>query len=142
MAGSKRPSIYITDIADSAGTGKKVIVINGDESNARTTGGVAATTANTAGKEFASQGKDYLAITPRYILVQGINGAGEIVRRKLIAYDPDNTLFKTGGTVSLGVMTDGVTAESVTFSVTGVVGEKRTLVPALIDTGLTDGSAA
>lgn len=142
MAGSKRPSIYITDIPNGVGDGNKIIVINGDESNAEATGGVAATSANLASREFASEGGDYIRLEPRYVLLQGQTVDGKIVRRKLTAYDPNNALFVDGGTVSMGVMTGADTSEAVTFSVTGMVGEKRTVVPALLDTGLTDGDAA
>lgn len=139
MAGSKRPSIYITDIPNAAGDGNKIIVINGDESNAEATGGVAATPSNLASREFASEGGDYIRLEPRYILLQGQTSGGRIVRRKIVAYDPENTLFVDGGTLSLGVMTGADTVEAVTFSVSGMVGEKRTVVPGLLDTGLNDG---
>lgn len=138
MAGSRRPMLYETDIPDGA-DGFKFLILNIDESNAKTLGALEATPGNQADKEFAVQGQDFLTIRPRYILLQGETSDGKTVRRRWPACDPNNTLVVNGGTTVQGVFTGPNTVEDVTFSVTGVVGEKRTLVAAQ-DTGLDDGS--
>jgi hypothetical protein len=132
--------LYETDIPASGDDEFKHLILNLDESNSKDVGMVEATTANQAGLEFAVQGQDYLNIRPRYILIQGVTTDGKTVRRRITAGDPSNPLVVNGGTLTQAVFTGPQTVESVVFSVTGVVGEKRTLVPA-DDTGLDDGTA-
>jgi hypothetical protein len=138
MAGSKRNMVYRTDIPDS-GSSYKVIVLSLDESNAKLFGGEEATPGNLSGKEFAAPGQDYLRLVPRYALLEGKTTAGRIVRRRIIVPDPENTLFVSGGTTVLAVFVAANTIESVTFDITGVVGEARTLVRGF-DSGLDDGT--
>lgn len=140
MAGSKRNMLYETDIPGTTEGTFKFLVLNLDEGNSKTIGMLEATPGNIAGKEFAVQGSDFLHIRPRYILLEGETTAGKTVRRKWVAGDPANTLVVNGGTTVQGVFTGPNTVEDVTFAVTGVVGEKRTLV-ASTDTGLDDGTA-
>lgn len=142
MAGSLLPMLYRTDIPDDAGTGFKYLILKLDESNSKALGGEAATDANIAGKEFATQGTDYLKIEPRYVLLEGKTTGGVTVRRKWVAPDPTDDLYAEGGTVQGIVNVTATTIELVTFSVSGMVGEKRTVRRPLLDSGLDDGTAA
>lgn len=139
MAGSKRAMLYRTDIPDS-GDGWKYMILNLDEGNSKTIGMEEASPANEADKEFVIQGKDFLSLTPRKLLLQGTTSSGKTVRRSWVAGDPENTLVVNGGTTVQGVFVGANTVEDVTFTVTGVVGEKRTLRQT-VDTGLDDGTA-
>jgi hypothetical protein len=132
--------LYRTDISTGTAGEYKYLIVNIDESNARLCGGLPATAANRAGKEFAT-GEDYLRIEYRKLYLQGENADGKTVRRSIIACDPDDDLYSNGGTVNLGFMTDDDSLEVVACSVTGVVGEKRTL-PFEGDSGLDDGTPA
>lgn len=138
MAGSKRQMLYITDIPNAAGDDKKRLILNVDESNAKLTGGVEYTPGNLGALELADA-TDYVRIEPRRLLLEGVTAGGKTVRRSIIACDPDNALVANGGTTVLGVMV-GNESEAVTFFVSGVVGEKRT-IPKTTDTGLDDGTS-
>jgi hypothetical protein len=140
MAGSKRNMLYETDIPASTEGEYKWLVLNLDEGNSKTLGMQEATPGNLSGKEFAVQGSDFLYIRPRYVLLEGETSGGKTVRRKWVAGDPANTLVVNGGTTVQGVFVGPNTVEDVTFAVTGIVGEKRTLV-ASVDTGLDDGTS-
>lgn len=142
MAGSRRPSIYLSDVLAEDDT-PKILIINGDESNAEATGGLPATDANIGTSEFVELGNDALRIEPRYILLEGQTTGGKPVRRRIIAYDPESSLYQDGGTLQMLVQTGATTSEVVTFNVSGMVGEKRTMVKkvAPTDTGLDDGDA-
>jgi hypothetical protein len=131
--------LYRTDIPDS-GDGWKYMILNLDEGNSKTIGMEEATPATESGKEFVVQGKDFLTLTPRKLLLQGKTSDGKTVRRSWVAGDPENTLVVNGGTTVQGVFVAANTVENVTFAVTGVVGEKRTLRQTT-DTGLDDGTA-
>lgn len=131
--------LYQTDIPDS-GDGFKYMILNLDEGNSKTTGMEEATPANEAGKEFVIQGQDFITLVPRKLLLQGTTSAGKTVRRSWVAGNPEHPLVVSGGTTVQGVFVGPNTVEDVTFTITGVVGEKRTL-RRTVDTGLNDGTA-
>jgi len=138
MAGSKDRFVYLSDILDENDT-RKYLVLSLDESNAELMGGVHFTDAAVAGIEPATA-RDYIRIEPRYVLVEGTTSGGKTVRRKLIAPDPENSYWVSGGSMQLSVSTGTTTNETVTFRVTGMVGEKRTVAPTTAsDSGLDDG---
>lgn len=138
MAGSKRQMLYVSDIPDSAGTGKKRVILNIDESNAKLTGGVEYTPGNLGALELADN-TDYIRLEPRKLHLEGTTAGGKKVRRSIIACDPANALVANGGTTVMGVMV-GNESEAVMMFVSGITGEKRT-IPKTTDTGLDDGTA-
>ena len=140
MAGSLRSFLYETDIEATTEGEYKWIVLNLDEGNSETLGMELYNDANASGKEFASEGPDYLRLEPRYLLLEGKNAAGTTIRRRWVCGNKSAALFNQGGTVVLSVFNGTSTVEAVTFRVTGTVGEKRTLA-LKSDTGLLDGDA-
>lgn len=140
MGGSVQWFLYETDVPGTNAGEYKWLPLKMDESNALLFGGLKNTTANRAGKEFLSA-SDGLIVEPRYVLAEGRTAGGRTVRRKLTVCDPNNSLWQSGGTISLAVMTGGQAAnvENVVFNLTFSSGEKRRYsIDANPDTGLDD----
>jgi len=130
--------LYRTDIPDGGGE-FKYLILNIDEGNAELTGGLAATPGNLGSVTIATN-RDYLNLTPRKLYLRGITADGKTVSRSIIACDPTNALVASGGSTVMAFFTATNTVENVTMFVSGVAGEKRTLVRTL-DSGLDDGDA-
>lgn len=138
MAGSKDRFVYLTDILD-ASDERKYLVLELDESNSELVGATHYTAAAVTGLT-AAGAADYIRLEPRYILVQGATTGGKTVRRRIVCPNPENSLWVSGGTVSMSVQIGPATNETVVFRVTGMVGEKRSVAQAgAVDTGLDDG---
>lgn len=137
MAGSKDRFVYRSDILDDSDE-RKYLVLTLDESNAEAMEGVHYTASAVSGLE-AVDASDAIRVEPRYVLFEGKTAAGKIVRRKLVAPNPDADYWVEGGNLSMYVSTGITTGETVVFSVTGMVGEKRTVAPdTATDSGLDD----
>lgn len=137
MTGSKENFIYKSDPNALGEINAKVIKL--DESNTRAMGYVPITATELA----ALPDKRVKAMdgSERYIGLQGITTGGKVVQRKLIVPDVTDTLFQSGGTLTLPVLTGGANAtlESVVFTVISAIGESKSFVR-IGDTGLNDGT--
>lgn len=137
MSGSKTKFVYNSDTSDGLIVFQKVV--NLDESNTRALGFLPIT-AITLGLLVNKQVQK-LNGNERYINLIGNTLGGEQITRKLIVPDADNNFFQNGGNIILPVLIGGnnLVSESVTFTVTSAVGEKR-FFTRVLDTGLTDGT--
>lgn len=147
MAGSKQPFMYNTDIPSGTAGIYKQTVLNLDESNTLLLDGIKATdliVSAAASADLLLTEVDGYVKKPRTIVFEGYTAGGRLVRRELVAPDQSSTLWKEGGSITLGVFTSGGLAagvEDVVFRAVLCKGEvrgfKRRANP---DTGLDDGT--
>lgn len=130
MAGSRETFLY-EHAGGGAGPANTSLLVR-DESNMRALG-YEPTLAQ------ANPPPTIISFTPRYILLRGQSSDGQIINRRIDVLEEDNDLFQSGGVLDLPVLVNGA-AETITFRVTGSVGETRTFRQFGIDTGQTDGT--
>ena len=137
MSGSKTKFIYNSDTRDGLILNQKLV--NLDESNTRALGFVPVTAISLG--LLPNKQVQKLNGNERYINLIGNTLGGEQITRRLIVPDSDNSFFQNGGNITLSVLTgsNNLTSESVVFTVTSSIGEKR-FFTRILDTGLTDGT--
>lgn len=137
MAGSKSKFVYASDPDSEGNSILKVVEL--DESNLRAIGFAPINQATLDG--LPDKRVQPLNGSERYITLTGQTAVGITVTRKICVPSVENTFFQAGGSVSLPVLggANNLTLETVVFTVTNAVGEKRSFTR-VGDTGLTDGT--
>ena len=137
MSGSKQKFIYNSDTSDGLIINQKLVEL--DESNTRALGFLPVNAVSLG--LLANKQIQRLNGNERFVNLIGNTLGGEQITRRLIVPDSDNDFFQKGGNITLSVLTGtaNLTTESVVFTITSAIGEKR-FFARILDTGLTDGT--